>query len=131
MARMISQSAKSVQGTSIYLLPGQSVKIEAEGYFIRILDVKIEEDGEIKTVKLTNGFCVLDDKVGTIEAVSGEASVIYKHKKAESNTIIFYARTGEVGFCNVISVPIHDHSSIVQGGSAFGSYFSDDKENSE
>jgi len=128
---MISQSAKSVQGTNTYLLPGQSIKIEAEGYFIRILPVKIEEDGEIKTVELMNGFCVLDDKVGTIETVSNEASVIYKHKKAENNTIIFYARTGEIGFCNIISVPIHDHSTILQGGPALATFFSDDQEGSE
>jgi hypothetical protein len=128
---MISQSARSVLGTSVYLIPGQSVKIGAEGFFIRVLDVKIERDGEIESVKLTNGFCVLDSKVGTIEAVSGEASVIYKHKKAESNTIVFYARTGEVGFCNVISVPIHTHENLTQGGPAFGTFMSDDREDLE
>lgn len=124
---------KSAQAVSInlYLLPGQSIEIYAEGYFVRVNDVKIKKDDIIEEVELKNGFRVIDEEVGQIEPVPDKAAVIYKHKKAENNTIVFYARTGEVGFCNIISVPIHDHSTIVQGGPALGTYFSDSQEDVE
>ena len=114
--------------TSVYLLPGMSVKIKATYFFIKDTDVNhTYADGSSKTVTPINGFVVDNEKVGEIEAVSGVPAVIYKHKKCEANVITFYALTGERGRVNVTSVPIHDHSSIVQGGPAHGSYFSDDE----
>lgn len=128
---VIKPRTAQATGVNVYLIPGQVIELYAAGYFIRTKSVKVKEDGVTKDVSLINGFRVLDEKVGTIEQVADKAAVIYKHKKAEANTIVFYARTGEVGFCNVISVPIHDHSTIVQGGPALATYFSDDQEDSE
>ena len=78
--------------------------------------------------ELINGFGTKDRKVGTVSKVNGNEdspSVTYKHLKSEKNTIWFFALTGEVGVVDIISVPIHDHSSVVQGGPAFGTYFSE------
>lgn len=118
--------------TSVYLLPGMSVKIKATHFFIKDTDVKyLCADGSSKTITPINGFVVDDEKVGEIKAVGGEPAVIYKHKKCEANIITFYALTGERGRVDVTSVPIHDHSTIVQGGPAHGSYFSDSEEETE
>lgn len=114
--------------TSVYLLPGMSVKIKAMDYFIKHGKVMYaSKDGTVSEKTLEQGFVVDDDTVGEIEAVAGESAVIYKHKKFSENVITFYALTGEKGYVYVISVPIHDHASIVTGGPAYGSYFSDDE----
>ena len=114
--------------SSIYLLPGMSVKIKATYFFVQTDLVEHKyQDGSTKTVNLVNGFVVDNENVGQIEAVAGEPAVIYKHNKFEYNMITFYALTGEKGTVDIISVPIHDHSSIVAGGPAYGSYFSDDE----
>lgn len=119
---------RSGHSTSVYLLPGMSVKIKAPGYFIKHGNVMHEhKDGTVKTRALEQGFVSDDENVGEITAVAEEPAVIYKHKKFSENVIVFYALTGEKGYVYVISVPIHDHSSIVSGGPSFGSYFSDDQ----
>jgi len=125
-------SDPTILGKAIYLLPGMSYKIESSidetnsmGFFPRIKNVKLY--GVSRT--LTRGFVVKDTDVGDIELTTEEeVAVIYTHKRPEKNEIWFYALTGERGLIEVISVPIHDHSSIVQGGPAYGSYFSDDIE---
>jgi hypothetical protein len=123
---------KTGHSTSVYLLPGMSVKLKAPGYFIKHGSVAHEHrEGSVKTRTLKQGFVVDDETVGTIEAVTSEPAVIYKHKKAYENIITFYALTGEKGYVYVISVPIHDHSTVIQGGPAHGSYFSDAEEETE
>jgi hypothetical protein len=119
-------------GKAIYLLPGMSYKIESTvdemnnmGYFPRHDNVTLYG----KDRELERGFVVKDPDVGDIEPTTEEeVAVIYTHKRPEKNEIWFYALTGERGLIEVISVPIHDHSSIVQGGPAYGTYFSDDIE---
>jgi hypothetical protein len=114
--------------TAIYLLPGMSAELGTSGYFVATGKRKIEdENGETKEVELVQGFAVQDDDTGVIEPVSGKPAVVYKHKKFSMNKIYFFARTGEIGIVDVISVPIHDHSSIVTGGPAYGTYFTDDE----
>lgn len=113
--------------TIYYMLPGQRVKISTDGnYFIRT--DPITRNGE--TQELTRGFFEESGGVtGTLEPTeTEEAAVYYKHNKPIENVIWFYARTGEIGRVLISAVPIHDHSSIVQGGPAFGTYFSDDQE---
>lgn len=123
---------RSGHSASVYLLPGMSVKIKAMGFFIKHGSVQhAHRDGTVSARDLEQGFVVDDEIVGTIEAVANEPAVIYKHKKAYENIITFYALTGEKGYVYVISVPIHDHSTIVQGGPAHGSYFSDSEEETE
>lgn len=122
-------------GKAIYLLPGMSYKIKSPisemnnmGYFPRQNNVRLYGiDREVK-----RGFVVKDRDAGDIEETSeNEVAVIYTHKRPEKNEIWFYALTGERGLIEIISVPIHDHSSIMQGGPAYGTYFSDDIEAGE
>jgi hypothetical protein len=114
--------------TAIYLLPGMQSKLTAPGFFIGTgTRKKLLANGTYASVELVNGFMVDNPDVGTIEPVDGEPAVIYTHKKFAQNKIIFYARTGEQGEVDVIAVPIHDHSSIVTGGPAYGTYFTDDE----
>jgi len=114
--------------TSIYLLPGMSAKLKAlGGYFVALGTKKITVDGGIKELSLVNGFGVQYEDVGTIEAISNEPAVTYTHKKFGLNRVYFFARTGEISVVDIIAVPIHDHSSIVTGGPAYGTYFTDDE----
>jgi len=122
----------NINETVIYLLAGMKVKIKApvikllgQGWFPT--DEAYSVDG-INTRTPTKGFIVEDEEVGTIDrVVDGEVAIIYHHKKAMENRIWFKAATGELALCTISSVPIHDHSSVVQGGPAYGTYFSDDQ----
>lgn len=114
--------------SAAYLLPGMSIKIKASHFFIKKEPVVHQyQDGTVETVSLINGFVLDDVEVGSIAAVPGEPAIIYKHHKFESNAITFYALTGEKGRVTVMSVPIHDHSSIIAGGPAYGTFFTDDE----
>jgi len=76
----------------------------------------------------TQGFKVEDTDAGTItkDTDSDEATgcnVIYKHLKDTSpNTVTFTAADGRVEHIYFVPQGIHDHSSIGQGGPAFGTY---------
>lgn len=123
---------RPISTVAIYLLAGMKVKIKApvnperaQGWFPKTGSQKCGPAGTVQA--LQNGFCVEDVVVGEItEVKDDELAIVYHHKRAEKNSIWFYAITGEIGICNIVSVPIHDHSSIVQGGPAYGTYFSDD-----
>jgi len=113
---------------AIYLLPGMTATITAVKAFAEMGEVNHTKlDGKIEKLPTTNGFIVGDSTIGDIEPVEGSASVKYTHKKYAANTITFYARNSSIGRVDIISVPIHDHASIVTGGPAFGTYFSDDE----
>ncbi len=116
--------------TAVYLIPGMSIKIEAmKAYISPASTGKFPGNGgEFVDLPLIRGFAVLYPDVGTI-AVSDDVapSIKYTHKKFSPNKIYFMSRTGEMGIVDVISVPIHDHSSIVTGGPAYGTYFTDDE----
>lgn len=119
---------KAGHSTSVYLLPGMSVEIVVPGFFIESKNVMhTHEDGTRRKRKLLNGYLVDDETVGEITAINDKPRVTYKHKKFSKNVIVFYALTTENSYVYVISVPIHDHASIVSGGPAYGSYFSDDQ----
>jgi hypothetical protein len=100
------------------------------GYFPRIEPLPQSVlNGMASPGDLIRGFVLEDTAVGTLSTNpdSGSGlSVIYVHNKTAENAIWFFSLTGERGLVNVISVPIHDHSSIVQGGPAFGTYFDDE-----
>jgi len=114
--------------SSIYLLPGMKAKLTAPGFWVATKDRKrLLESGEYESVSLTNGFSVENSDIGTIEPAEEPNAVIYTHKKFALNKIMFFALTGEIGEVNVVAVPIHDHSSIVTGGPAYGTYFTDDE----
>lgn len=80
------------------------------------------------TYDVVNGWIVEDGAVGILEANESKPSVIYIHKKPEKNVLYFFNHRGAVASAvYVVSVPIHDHSSIVQGGPGFATYFTDDE----
>lgn len=128
--------AMSPTGATLYLVPGDKVKIKVpvkpelgSGFFAA--EGPIVFNGEPNQV-LLRGFIVENTSVGTIEVTDvSEAAVIYTHKKAHENSIWFFALTGETGICTISSMHIHDHSSLVQGGPAHGVYFSDYGEEEE
>jgi hypothetical protein len=128
--------ADSIVGTAAYLTPGQSIKIKCpinaknyQGYFAELDTLPSTLFTGQNPSDLIRGFIVENSDVGTITATSiEEAAVIYTHKKPYGNAIWFFARTGERGLVKVISVPIHDHSTIIHGGPAYGTYFDDDIE---
>jgi len=69
------------------------------------------------------GFIVENDDVGTLaEVPDSDVVVRYSHLKSESNTIYFYTANNEKYSIVIIAMPIHDHSSIAQGGPAYGTY---------
>ena len=128
----------ATSATSVYLIPGQTLKIKVPvstketnsffvaqgtepppGYF----------ENSPNASKMTRGYVVEDQTVGTIEKTNtAEAAILYTHKQPYKNAIWFFSQTGEIGLLNIISVPIHDHSTIVHGGPAYGTYFDDDTE---
>jgi len=117
--------------SSIYLIPGMQAEFSVNDFYCKHGTEKCQKaDGTYENKTLVNGFYVLDEDVGTIESIAGGAKVLYTHKKFASNQIVFVALTREIGTVDVISVPIHDHSSIVTGGPAYATYFADD-ENTE
>jgi hypothetical protein len=120
---------RGVSSASVYLLPGMSIRIEALDHFIRTGEVQHTHlDGKTSTRSLVRGFLVDNQEVGDVDPTNEEEpAVLYRHKKFAENLITFYALTGERGQVFVISVPIHDHSSIITGGPAYGTYFTDDE----
>lgn len=121
--------------TSVFLVPGMRLKVspvlETElgsrgiGFFINP-EKSIVYKG--KTFELLKGFGVDNVLVGSLESAgSDDLAVVYVHKRPEENFIYFFALTGEMSVVNVVAVPIHDHSSIIQGGPAYATYFNDDE----
>ena len=118
-----------INSTAVYLIPGMSAKFKAlDAYISPKTSARFPDDnGRFIELPLVQGFAVLHGDVGTIEAVDSEPAVKYTHKKFSMNKVYFLSRTGEKGLVDIISVPIHDHSSIVTGGPAYGTYFTDDE----
>ena len=117
---------------AVYLLPG----MKADIYVPLDTDHNTAEYPtkltKFRDKPLVNGFYVANEDVGVIERKLDSTNDIgfgirYWHKKPEENTIVYVTNKSGLTFtCSVVSVPIHDHSSIVQGGPAYGTYFSDD-----
>ena len=113
---------------ALYLLPGMTAKIKALRSSVELDDVWHEDsEGNFSIKTPIQGFVMDDESVGEMVAVENEPAVLYTHKKFSENTITYYARTGEKSQVCVLAVPIHDHSSIVTGGPAYGTYFTDDE----
>lgn len=123
---------------TIYCIPGKTYEIEIprtlenfKGYFPLSGSVKIEDSSgstQLRTIE-HNGFVVEDEDIGEILgplADSMKVGIQYKHKRPGDNTIWFFALTGERLKININgSIDIHDHSSIVTGGPAYGTYYSE------
>jgi len=120
--------------TSVYLLAGMRARfyipansVSNMGSF-KGVGTYTDEMGVQHT--LNNGFYVENEEVGTIVAsASDKLEVTYEHNMPEKNSVVFIGRDIETKFrFNIIAVPIHDHSTIVQGGPAYGTYFTDGEE---
>ena len=131
----------AVQGTAVYLQPGMVIEIRAPvttrdhfGWFAaQEPPPTFFDDLPNSTFKrngaLINGFSAENEDVGTLAPGEGDGAVVrYTHKVGAENAIWFFSIFHQMGVVKVISVPIHDHSSIVQGGPAYGTYFDDDEE---
>ena len=121
---------------ALALVPGMKVVLKVpidpyseNGFFARKGSVTITSGDKTFDVVLKNGFAVVYSDVGKLTTAKGEtgAVVTYVHQRPMRNEIRFYATTGEIGFVDIVDVPIHDHSSIITGGPAYGTYFSDDE----
>lgn len=125
----------SIVGTAVYMTPGQSIKIKSpvdpknrQGYFSA---EALPNGFTLGTNQgdFVRGFIVENKDIGSITPTGAqEAAVIYTHNKPYGNAIWYFAATRERGLVKVISVPIHDHSTIIHGGPAYGTYFDDDIE---
>jgi len=73
------------------------------------------------------GFVSEDISVGTItespDAVG--LKVRYTHLVSKENRIYFFSANNDVYIISLISIPIHTHESIEQGGPAYGTYMAD------
>ena len=126
----------SVLGMAVYMMPGESIKIKSpvdaknrRGYFARVDQLPKNVSVGPNSSVLKRGFVCENTEVGKIiETDVEESAVVYTHNKPFANAIWFFARTGEIGLIKVIAVPIHDHSTIIHGGPAYGTYFDDDIE---
>lgn len=116
--------------TSIWLLPGMSIKLKAPECFVDLrptIKHKILGGGTVDK-ELIRGFLVENEDVGNIEPTEqDEPAVIYHHRRFDFNRIVFHSRVGGIHVIDIMAVPVHDHSSIVSGGPAYGTYFSDDQ----
>lgn len=78
---------------------------------------------------MVGGFIVEDENVGNIEPLTGEdagcVGVYYTQKIYGSNKVVFFGTILEEFTFNMVNVPIHDHSSLAQGGPAHGTYYSE------
>jgi hypothetical protein len=108
-----------------------SVPIDLEiGYgFFPTTETSVEFFG--KTIQLISGFGVLDEDVGDLiksTNVDGNPEVIYRHNKQAKNKIYFVSDNNIYQTLSIVNIPLHDHSSVDQGGPAFGTYYVDYKE---
>jgi len=112
---------------AVSLSPGVSVKFTVQlGDNIEFNDRPVDEGGD--------SWEVSDPQIGTF-VDKRDGTIIYTQLALGENTIIF-RKGGEVtvggipqntftGKATAVGIPIHDHSSLGQGGPAFGVYGSD------
>ena len=128
---------------AVHMTPGMSLLIKVPsltgeysmgiGEYPRILPIYDGvENGDPVTKDLKRGFYLLDDNVGSLreptsDELKSELAIIYDHKQPYTNKVFFYGKTGRTALVTIVSVYTHDHSSIVQGGPAYGTYFRDKK----
>lgn len=105
-----NQTSIDIKPKSISLSPGVSVRFNVEGV--------VYEDGDI--------WAVTEPSIGTIQDLRN-GFAIYTQVALGENTITFTqagVEEGSVfsGKATAVGIPIHDHSSLGEGGPAFGVY---------
>lgn len=100
-------------------------KATGQGQFPLNKEQTITLNGKTRTHVL--GFISENEVVGIVEEQPGldTLTVKYSHLKNETNRIFYYTANMEVYTIAIIAMPLHDHSSIAQGGPAFGTYYYD------
>ena len=82
-----------------------------------------------KNLTMVNGFIVDDENVGNITPLTGDdvgcVGVYYTQKTYGVNKVVYFGNMLEEFTFNIVNIPIHDHSSLSQGGPAHGTYFSE------
>jgi hypothetical protein len=116
-------------GCTITMKVGSKIKvevpyelIEGQSWFVQQGSIKFNGDDR----PLMRGFLVENTYVGVIEETDNteEVAVFYTQLRDGENRVWFFSATGETAICNVTRIPVHDHSSIMQGGPAYATYFS-------
>ncbi len=102
-----------------------------QGEFARETVDKVRLNNEDRNHKM--GFVSEFEKIGTVEEITDVSTITvkYTHLQSAPNRIFFFTPNDEVHIISIISMPIHDHSSIYQGGPAYGSYAYDKFEDPE
>jgi len=73
-----------------------------------------------------SGFVSENESVGTVAALNdGILKVRYTHLQNRENRIYFCTANNDYFIISIISIPIHTHGSIEQGGPAYGTYMAD------
>lgn len=120
MAAGTSTTLSMTQGTYIEI----SVPVDQEsgqGEFMRPEEDKVNFGGESKSHIL--GFISEFESVGTVEEIQGTALKIkYTHLQSKPNRVIFFSVDNDQHTISIVAMPIHDHSSMYQGGPAYGTY---------
>ena len=110
-AAATGESTIDIKPRSVSLSPGVSVRFNIEN----------------ETYESGDSWSVSDTSIGTIQD-NQNGTAIYTQQALGENTIIF-TKSGSsntfVGKGTAVGIPIHDHSSLGQGGPAFGVYGSD------
>lgn len=90
--------------------------------------VSVRYNVENATYQSGDSWSVSDSRIGTIRD-QGDGSAIYTQLALGENTIQFNRTSSAsslfIGKATAVGIPIHDHSSLGQGGPAFGVYGSD------
>jgi len=124
--------------SALYLIPGMKVEVwipintKDNTAMFPTQDLTYIVNGT--SYNLLNGF--YEESQGTVGEITrvipdeeGRFGVEYWHKKPERNAIWYISAHPNIKLIwSIIATQIHDHSSIVQGGPAYGTYFSDDIE---
>lgn len=114
--------------TAITMAPGMSIDIDVpvdlstgQGEFQRPATDEVKIGGVV--VPHTLGFVSEFPAVGTIEPAEGsDLKVTYTHIQSKPNRIFFFTNDNDQHTISIVSMPIHDHSSMYQGGPAYGTY---------
>lgn len=107
----VGESTIDIKPRSVSLSPGVSVRFNIEN--------EIYESGD--------SWSVSDSSIGSIQDQQ-DGTAIYTQRALGENTVSFTkagAANTFVGKSTAVGIPIHDHSSLGQGGPSFGIFSSD------
>ena len=97
---------------------------EGQGAFPKKSEDTVKIHGENR--EHIYGFVSEDELVGTITKLNeAMLKVRYTHLQSRENRIHFFTANNEQHIISIISIPIHTHGSIEQGGPAYGTYMAD------